>query len=285
MTFSVVIPTYNEEKRLGACLAAVMGGTEVPDEIIVADGNSMDRTLEVAAGFGVRTVHNPKRHAAGGRNAGLAAAKGDVIVFLDADCVPDVNWLKEIKHAFLCEDIDGLGTYIEPAEPENKYEDFWGTLSLKVIMSFDEDPYYVTRKKLNEAFITASCAYSKKLLLELGGFSDWFANNAEDIDLCWRALDAGARLKYEPRAKIKAHSPTDLKGIKKKGYRNGVSSSKLQKVYGKFFNIDFKNYKRLGKSCCNMLRGEKDAYLYVIEILWHLMGKYAGSFKAGVINL
>jgi len=98
-------------------------------------------------------------------------------------------------------------------------------------------------------------------------------------------LDAGAKLKYEPKAKIQAHSPTDLKGIKRKSFRNGFSSSKLQKRYGKFFNYDLNIYKALFSNLGKMFLGKDDAYLFVIEILWHLAGKYYGSFKVGVINI
>lgn len=285
MKISVVIPAYNEEKRLPECLDALTEGSEQPYEVIVADGNSTDRTAAIAKARGAIVIENPKGHAAGGRNAGIKRAKGDVIAFLDADCIPDKDWLKEIRYTFEHEEIDGLGTYIEPAKPANRYEEFWGRLSLKILMTYGDTPYYVTEKTLNDAFITASCAYTRKLLYRLKGFNNWFANNAEDVDLCWRALELGARLKYEPRAKVKAHSPVDLKGIKAKSFRNGVSSSKLQKVYGSFVNYDLNIYKVLLKNLAGMAKGEKDAGLFVYETVWHLLGKYYGSLKAGVINV
>lgn len=285
INISVVIPTYNEENCIEECLRSILDGTEKPLEIIVADGGSTDATVEIAKRVGVNVIPNPHKHAAGGRNEGIKVAKGNVIAFIDADCIADADWLKEIKYTFANENVDGLGTYIEPAEFANKYEKFWGIFSLKMIMTYGDEPYYVKNKTLNDAFITASCAYTKELLDKLNGFDNWFANNAEDIDICWRALDAGARLKYEPKAKIKAHSPTDLKGIKRKSFRNGYSSSKLQKRYGKFFNYDVNIYKALFSNIWKMLCGKEDAYLFVIEILWHLGGKYYGSIKTGIINI
>lgn len=285
ITISVVIPTYNEEKCIENCLNSVLSGSVAPLEIIVADGGSTDNTVKISRNMGVTVIDNPHKHAAGGRNEGIKIAKGNVIAFIDADCIADKHWLEEIKNTFENEDIDGLGTYIEPAEFENKYERFWGIFSLKMIMTYGTEPYYVSQKTLNDAFITASCAYTKELLEKLNGFDNWFANNAEDIDICWRALEAGAKLKYEPKAKIQAHSPTDLKGIKRKSFRNGLSSSKLQKRYGKFFNYDLNIYKALFSNLGKMFLGKDDAYLFVIEILWHLAGKYYGSFKVGVINI
>lgn len=282
---SIVIPTYNEEKYIGTCLSSIKNGSVTPLEIIVADGGSSDKTVKIAKKMGAIVIDNPLRHAAGGRNEGIKVAKGNVIAFIDADCIADKKWLEEIKKSFENDNIDGLGTYIEPAEFENKYEQFWGIFSLKELMTYGIEPYYVRKKTLNDAFITASCAYTKELLEQLNGFDNWFANNAEDIDICWRAIDAGAKLKYEPKAKIKAHSPTDIKGIKRKSFRNGYSSSKLQKRYGSFFNYDLNIYKALFSNLGKMIAGRDNAYLYVIEILWHLAGKYYGSFKVGIINI
>ena len=286
MKISVVIPTYNEEQHLGECLEALLNGSEKPDEVIVADGCSTDKTRDIAKQYGAIVVENEKRHAAGGRNAGIKKAQGSVIAFIDADCIPDKDWLKEIHKAFEEDDIDGLGTYIEAAPAKNIYEEFWSHLSLQILMSYGNEPYYVTEKSLNTAFITASCAYKKSLLDEINGFSDYFGNNAEDIDICWRALDAGAKLKYVPSAKIIAHGPDNLSGICKKSFRNGISSSKLQKVhFEKRINVDNMLHKALFVNIFKSFTGDRYARLFVVELVCHMAGKLKGSFMCGVVNL
>lgn len=90
---------------------------------------------------------------------------------------------------------------------------------------------------------------------------------------------------YDPSVIIYAHNVTTLKGIAKKSFRNGVSSSKLQKVYGGKFNYDPGIYKMLGKNIVGVLKREKDAGLNVVELASHLAGKYYGSVKAHVINI
>ncbi len=147
------------------------------------------------------------------------------------------------------------------------------------------DSYTVTQKTLNDAFVTANCAYKRKLLYKIKGFSNFFANNAEDVDLCWRALDAGAKLKYDPSVVIYAHNVTTLRGIAQKSFRNGVSSSKLQKVYGGKVNYDPDIYKMLASNLKGVFTGQKDAGLNCTELFCHLMGKYYGSIKVGVINV
>lgn len=284
-TVSVVIPVLNEEKYLGECLKALRENSVAPLEIFVVDGGSTDNTRKIAERMGAVVLNNPRGHAAGGRNVGIKEAKGEIIAFIDGDCIPDKNWIAEIKNAFE-ENVDGIGGYVEPAHPENLYEEFWGNLFLKTIMSYGTKDYYVSQKTLKQGFITANCAYTKEILYKLKGFNNWFANNAEDIDLTWRALDAGARLKYVSNVKIQAHSPTDLEGIKKKSFRDGYSSSKLQKKYGVFFNYDWNIYKALIINMCSYIKKRDiESKLMVVELLWHLAGKYYGSVKVRVINI
>ena len=90
MKVSVVIPAFNEQKLLGACIdsvrsafAAQSGGRE--HELIVCDNNSSDGTAALAAARGVRTVFEPLNRIAGARNRGAAAASGGWLLFIDAD--------------------------------------------------------------------------------------------------------------------------------------------------------------------------------------------------------
>ena len=86
---SVVIPAFNAERTLGAVLEALAVDPEPPDEVIVVDDRSTDRTAEIAVAHGARVVEGTSvGYAGGARNRGWDAAVGDVVVFLDADAVP-----------------------------------------------------------------------------------------------------------------------------------------------------------------------------------------------------
>lgn len=287
MTVSVVIPVFNEEKRILNTLKAIYSGSLAPLEIIVVDGGSSDRTVSIVKDTypDVILLNNPDRTAATGRNIGVRKARGEIVAFTDGDCVVHHDWIKNIKQHFEETDIDGLGGKVLNAKPENHYEEYWGNLAWNLIMNFPDDSYEVKEKKLNDAFVTANCAYKRELLYRIKGFSEFFANNAEDVDLCWRAIDGGAKLIYVPDVIIYAHNVTTLKGIAKKSFRNGVSSSKLQKVYGGKINFDPNIYKMLCKNIWGVIKREDDAGLNCIELMCHLFGKYYGSLKVGVINL
>ena len=120
----------------------------------------------------------------------------------------------------------------------------------------------------------------------IDGKSDWIdLRSAEDVDLTWRVLDQGATLMYDPAPLVYAHGVTTLKGIARKSFRNGISSSKLQKKYGKRINYDISIYQMLGLNLFGVLQGKQDAALNVVELACHLQGKYWGSLKYKVINI
>ena len=86
---SVVIPAFNAERTLGAVLEALAADPERPDEVIVVDDRSTDRTAEIALAHGARVVEGTSvGYAGGARNRSWDSATGDVVVFLDADAVP-----------------------------------------------------------------------------------------------------------------------------------------------------------------------------------------------------
>ncbi|MCX7852501.1 MAG: glycosyltransferase [Caldilineales bacterium] len=90
-TVSIIIPTLNEEAYLPGLLEAIRQQTCPPFEVIVADAGSTDRTVEIALQAGCRVV--PGGRPARGRNAAAAVARGDIFLFLDADVLPEPEFL------------------------------------------------------------------------------------------------------------------------------------------------------------------------------------------------
>jgi glycosyltransferase involved in cell wall biosynthesis len=89
---SFVVPAYNEELLLGATLRRLNAAAETlgeSHEIIVADDASSDRTVAVAKEHGARVVEVAHRQIAATRNSGARAAKGDFLIFVDADTLVD----------------------------------------------------------------------------------------------------------------------------------------------------------------------------------------------------
>lgn len=110
MTFSVVIPAYNEENLLPRCLESLKQQKFPKDkfEIIVVDNNSKDKTARLAKKFGAKVLFESKKGIAYARQKGAQNAKGDVIVSVDADCELPPDFLKKIAKRFSDKNVVGL---------------------------------------------------------------------------------------------------------------------------------------------------------------------------------
>ena len=98
LSLSIVIPVYNEEHHIRACLDAIAAQTVRPDEVIVVDNNSTDRSMEIVQEYPfVRIVREPRQGIVYTRNAGFDAAKCAIIGRIDGDTVLPVNWVARVK--------------------------------------------------------------------------------------------------------------------------------------------------------------------------------------------
>jgi cellulose synthase/poly-beta-1,6-N-acetylglucosamine synthase-like glycosyltransferase len=99
---SIVIPAYNEEKRIGRCLLALSRQTVPRDqyEIIVVDGDSQDRTREIAADYADLVFIQESGRVAGARNDGCSRSRYDLVATTDADSEVGPDWVENIIRAF-----------------------------------------------------------------------------------------------------------------------------------------------------------------------------------------
>ena len=100
MKFSIIIPAYNEEKYIEKTVRAALR-QDIPRkdfEIIVVDNNSTDKTSEVAKRAGAdKVVLEKKKGTNMARERGFEESRGKIVAFLDADCAPPKNWLRNIE--------------------------------------------------------------------------------------------------------------------------------------------------------------------------------------------
>src|SRR5437870_3430998 len=95
---SIIMPTYNEEERIGKTIAQLKkrDNKNLITEIIVADGGSSDNTLCVAGKAGAVSVRSPVKGRAAQMNYGASLANGAILYFLHADTIPPNNFTAEI---------------------------------------------------------------------------------------------------------------------------------------------------------------------------------------------
>lgn len=125
MRISVVIPCRDAERTVAGAVRSAFDQSEPPFEVIVVDDASEDSSADVARRAGARVVRNSRRRNAGGaRNAGMAAAMGDVFAFLDADAVAPHDWLERVRTTFEADtEVAGVGGRIANGRPGR-----WGEL-------------------------------------------------------------------------------------------------------------------------------------------------------------
>lgn len=109
-TVSILIPTLNAAEALGACLESIVSQNyprgEV--EIIVADGGSTDKTLEIAKKYGAKIYENPLKTGEAGKAMALHRACGDLVALIDSDNIlPDKEWLRKMVKPFSDPEILG----------------------------------------------------------------------------------------------------------------------------------------------------------------------------------
>lgn len=96
MKFSFIIPVFNEERYIKACIRSIKKQAAEDFEIIVVDNGCRDKTIKIAEKLGVRTIKENKSGISFARNCGALASKGDIYCFIDADGLLSKNWLSEV---------------------------------------------------------------------------------------------------------------------------------------------------------------------------------------------
>jgi len=208
-SISVVIPAYNAEATISACVSALRGQQwPEPFEIIVVDDGSTDRTAEIARLAGATVISTPRARPAAARNAGIRAATGAIVCCTDADCVPYPDWLRQINKPFADDTVAACkGTY-RSRQPE---------LVARFVQLEYEDKYDLLRQEEYIDFIdTYSAAYRRDILLANDGFDERF-DYLEDQELSFRLAARGCRMIFCESAVVEhLHSATLRAYLRKK---------------------------------------------------------------------
>jgi len=175
---SIVIPTLNEAQRLPVLLDCLDAQTRPADEIVVADSASGDGTQELAKARGARVV--PGGRPAVGRNAGAAAATGDLLLFMDADAEPGPRFIERAIAEFERRGLDVATAPMRPAGHEAEFA-FWCAVA---------EGYVRALQKLSPHAVGLCILARREVHETIGGFNETVVL-AEDHDYARRAARVG----------------------------------------------------------------------------------------------
>lgn len=215
--YSVIIPAYQAEATIGACVRALSRQTVPRDryEIIVVDDGSTDRTADVARLAGAdRVLTIPHGGPSVARNAGVEVARGDILLFTDADCEPFPEWVERMTAPFA--DSQVIGT-------KGVYRTRQRSLVARLVQLEYEYRYERMARFPTIDFIdTYAAAYRRDVFRRAGGFpTEIKIPSAEDVDLSFRLARAGYRLVFVPDAPVWHTHPSNLKSYLARKARYG----------------------------------------------------------------
>lgn len=191
---SVVVPAFQASDCIERCLAALARQRLPRDqyEIIVVDDGSTDATAQRASRCGARVRRLDRNHGpAQARNAGLAAARADIVVFTDSDCEPASDFLAALTAPLADPRI---------AATKGVYASSQRALVARFVQLEYESRYRRTSTASTVDFIdTYAACYRRADLLRLGGFDPWF-RVCEDQELSFRLAEAGLSMRFVPDA-------------------------------------------------------------------------------------
>jgi GT2 family glycosyltransferase len=216
-TVSVVVPVLNAARTLTATLGALARLSPPPLEMLLVDNGSADGSRELleafvttGAGGEARLLEEPRRGASAARNAGIRAARGEVVAFTDADCLPDAAWLEHLAVPFADPTVGAAAGRVMGAPAESILELFSALYTLR---SPETPARHARWTPWDGGFPTANLAVRRRLLDAVGGFDETLPFYGEDYDLCAALYARGATIAYTPAARVLHRHRTTLRGL------------------------------------------------------------------------
>lgn len=225
LSFSIVIPCYNEKNYIQNCINSILGQNYPQSliEIILVDGFSNDGTREIIQNFiksnsNIRLLNNPQRKTPQALNIGIKDSKKEVVVILGAHAELDVNFIS-LNNKFQLE----KGVMVTGGTQTNIGKNF----TQKLIGLTMQLPFAMASAKYRwsnkEQYVdtVVYAAYRRELFDELGFFEENFTIS-EDAEFNWRVRQKGYKIFYSPEIKSYYYPRETVISFVKQIFRYGI---------------------------------------------------------------
>jgi cellulose synthase/poly-beta-1,6-N-acetylglucosamine synthase-like glycosyltransferase len=213
----VIVPAYNEAANIASTVRSLFANDYPWIEVIVVDDGSTDDTAAVVAGLalpGVRLIRQANAGKPAALNAGLRAARGDLIVLVDGDTIFEPDAVGRLVQAFA---DDRVGAVSGNTKVANRRGLLGRWQHLEYVVGFNLDRRMFDLARCMPTIPGAIGAFRRHVLLEAGGVpADTLA---EDTDLTMAVLRAGWRVVYRDDAIAWTEAPVTLRQLWRQRYR------------------------------------------------------------------
>ncbi len=222
----IIIPCYQRPELLDACLSSLTVTAPLARVIVVDDASPSSRVGEVARSHGAIVVrHETNRGPAAARNTGLREARSAFVVFIDADCVATPGWLPTLSAHFDDPRVAAVAPRIVPRSSRRsllaRYE------SVRSPLDMGSRPELV-KPGAPLGFLPSAALAVRVSDLPPAPFDERL-RVGEDVDLVWRLTDAGALVRYEPRAVVTHEIRPAVRGWAAQIFGYGTSAAELDR--------------------------------------------------------
>lgn len=200
ISVSVIVPVYNRADLIGLVIEAILRQSYPPKEIIVVDDGSTDSTGEVVKRYPVRYIYQENRGPASARNRGFEVSSGEIVAFLDSDCIAREEWLENLIKGFDSIEVGAVAGSYDIANPE----------AILSRLIHEEIKWRHSRfKRFVRVFGSYNVAIRREVFKEVGGFDQSYRTaSGEDNDLSYMILRGGYKIRFVQDALV-AHYHTE----------------------------------------------------------------------------
>lgn len=232
LSVSVVIPAYNCQSTIQACIECVQKQTYLVQQIIVVDDGSTDETLSVVKRMqGVSVLSQSNAGPAVARNVGAAHAKSDIIFFTDSDCCASENWIERAMPHFEDVSVSVVSGSYGISNPES--------LLARCVHQEIRFRHLELMPRYPRSFGSYNFGVRREVFQRAGGFDEQYREaSGEDNDLSYKILAQGGKIAFEPEALVGHRHPTRLNTYLREQFRHGFWRVKMYLDHPKMVSGD-----------------------------------------------